>query len=342
MTTVTRSSYSLRQFTSSSDKDFVAALALYVRYTAPSVRTSTNEISFWIDNADVYQQQDDRFLVVGFYCGNTLIGFAEMAYLASSHALVIDYLIIESSYRKHNTFFEFIEHIKAFVGGLHLDMRYAIAEIGKFGSVAPPDNSREMVRLLKIAGFKVAKALYYQPQLGDKNADSRMEAILMVYVHGDGEGAEIQSRIARATYLEIVKSVYFDHYLRWYKPHIDDIENYRKELEESLRKIEASIKMDSVELNGHHRLMEVGSAETATREKNLTLTAGLGLGIVVLVVGCLLAITRFIDIPSGLLVILYMLVFVSFVGVMASLKESPTGIFKEAVRLFRKLCRTQE
>lgn len=169
MPTVTRSSYSLRQFTSSSDKDFAEALSLYMRYTPPAVRTNTNEITYWIDNAGEYQQ--NKLLVLGFYCGKRIIGFSEMAYLADSKVLVIDYLAIESSFRKNNVFFEFIEHARSFIAELRLDVRYIVTEIGKFSSTVPPDSSRSLVRLLKFAGFKVAKVTYYQPQLGVWAAD---------------------------------------------------------------------------------------------------------------------------------------------------------------------------
>lgn len=337
MPTVTRSSYSLRQFTSSSDKDFAEALSLYMRYTPPAVRTSTNEIAYWVDNAGEYQK--NKFLVLGFYCGKNIIGFSEMAYLWDSKVLVIDYLAIEPSFRKNNVFFEFIEHARSFIADLRLDVLYIVTEIGKFSETVPPDSSRALVRLLKFAGFKVAKTLYYQPQLGEKNADSEMEAILMVYFYGDPDGTNNQSSLTKATFLQIVRGIYFEHYLRWYEPHVDHAGRYKSDLERLLKKIDSSIKKPRVELNGHHYLLETGSAETAPPQKDATRIAALTTGFVALIALIVALLSRFLDMPSGVFLIVFLVVFTAFIGITASRKESPTVVFKELVRLVRSVLR---
>ena len=308
-----------------------------MRYTPPAVRTNTNEITYWIDNAGEYQQ--NKLLVLGFYCGKKIIGFSEMAYLADSKVLVIDYLAIEPGFRKNNVFFEFIEHARSFIAELRLDVRYIVTEIGKFSSTVPPDSSRSLVRLLKFAGFKVAKATYYQPQLGEKNADSEMEAILMVYFYGDPDGTNDQSSLAKTTFIQIVEGIYFEHYMRWYEPHVDHAGKYKGELDRLLKKIDSSIKKGRVELNGHHHLLETGNAETAPHQRDTAKVAAMIVGTVTLIAVGLVLLSHFLDIPSSVFVGIFVVIFVSFIAAMASHKESPTVVFKELVRLVRSVLR---
>jgi len=335
MTSGTKSSYSLRRFSSSSDSEFINALKLYADHTPPAVRTSTNEITYWLDKAKSYYPCE--LFVFGFYSNKNLVGFSEMVYLPSCMTLVVDYLVIDPKFRSINVIFEFMEHVKTYSAGLGLDIRYVVTEIGKYGSMEPPENSKKLVRLLKFAGFRIAKALYFQPCLGEKNSESQMESILMVYVYGDSDGDREHSFISKNTYMHIVESIYFEHYFRWYLPHLKDMEGYRKGLEILLNKVSVSIKGDNIELNGRHVLLEPGNSETVYREKNITALVGVGLLIVMAIVVGLVMLANQMGLPTELTLIVYVVVFVSFVGAIASYKESPTAIFDSAISTLEKI-----
>ena len=328
----TTSRFSLRQLTSSSDKDFAAALNIYRENTPAPLRTNSNEIAHWLDNPGAYQK--NGFLVLGFYCGKKLIGFAQMACLATCKVLAIDYLAIDEAFRKHHAFFAFVECAKSSIVDLGFEVRYIVGEIGKFNSAEPPEESRKIIRLLKMAGFKVAKAAYYQPQLGEKNAESEMDAILMVYVYGASE-ENCQSQLTKATYLQIVEGLYYEHYLRWYEPHVSDIQKYKADLARLLKKIDSSIKKQYVELNGHHSLFETGSAKTVTTPINRTAVAGIGLLIVLLGTAALSAVQLYFGLPLMALVTIFLFSLLGFAGASAISRESPTAIFKETVRLIK-------
>ncbi len=334
----TKANYSLKQFTSSSDRGFVEALSLYARYTPPALRTNTNEITYWVDNSDQYGS--GKLLVMGFHCDKKIIGFAEIAYLPNSKVVIVDYLTIDPGFRQNNVYFEFIAHVQKFILNSGWDVHYVVAEVGKFDSNSPPESSRALVRLLKFSGFKVAKALYYQPQLGEKNADSEMEAILMVYPFGENGGQGEQSSLAKKTYMDITKAIYFDHYLQWYRPYLNDISGYEAGLGNLLEKIETAIKGKRIELNGHHYLLETGEVKTVTSTRDgAAKTAATAILVVTLVVVLIGALQYLANLPTWFILILFLIVFMSFVGVMASIKESPTVIFKETVKIFRGLFR---
>lgn len=332
----TTSRFRLKQITSSSDKDFIEALRIYRKNTPAPLRTNTNEIAYWLDNPGPYQK--NGFLVLGFYCERRLIGFAQMAYLAACKVITIDYLTIDEEFRKHHAFFSFVECAKSLITDLGFDVRYIVGEVGKFNLAEPPEESRKVIRLLKITGFKVAKATYYQPQLGEGNAESAMDAILMVYVYGNSEESS-QSQVTKATYLQIVEGIYYEHYLRWYEPHVNDIQKYKDGLAKLLKKIDLSIKKQYVELNGHHGLLETASAKTVTTPINTTAVAGLGLFIILTGTAILAGVQLYFGLPLTTLLIIFFVTLLGLSAAVAIARESPTVIFKETIRLLKFLFR---
>src|SRR5437764_6281427 len=105
--------YRLVRYRSTKEHGFTDVLDIYVRNIAPSVRTNTNEIAFWLEH--FRDRGKDEFFVFGFYLNEIPIGYAEVAYFDGTQLFMIDYLVIDKAYRGNNTFFEFVDQLKSFL-----------------------------------------------------------------------------------------------------------------------------------------------------------------------------------------------------------------------------------
>lgn len=240
--------YSLHRYTSSKDSDLIKGLNIYSKNIEPTIRTNTSEILFWLDEYN--KLFSDFFFVFGFYQNKKLIGFTQVALFKEEGILVIDYMVIDEPFRGNNTFFEFTSQVRKYF--INYAFNYVIAEIVYNNEgPEPSEKSKNLIRLLKIAHFKVIKAPYYQPMLGVTNFESEMKAVLMIYNVGDHD------RIKKETYNMIVNTIYYKHYLRWYDKFLIDQNkiNYINALGRLFAKIQSEIEDKSfIELNGHHHL----------------------------------------------------------------------------------------
>lgn len=336
MQRLSRSYYELWSFTSSSDRDYADAIAMYSRNIPDHLRTDTNEIAYWVDNQKSYGE--NKLLFLGFYSLKKLVGFSEMVYIKSSKIMVIDYFVISPEYRKDNVYDEFLSHIDRYIYKSGLDVRYVVAEIGRDRDFYKPKGGKTLVRRLKMSGFKVAKASYFQPQLGEKNEESEIEAVLMIYPYASTDDEGEQKGIKKSTYLKIVNSIYFEHYLRWYSPHLSNIQLYEEKLRNTYNKLDNSISNKLIILNGHHPLLGLG-AETTDQPDKTHITAGLGLLFVVSITFILLASLVFFNVPGAYLFFMLLFVLMAYVGIFAALKGSSLEVFKEVSQTFKKFFR---
>lgn len=241
----TKSSYELRRFEDATAPDFMAALQLYRQYTPASVRTSTNEIVYWLSNYE--KQGGDELFLFGFFLNDDLVGYAQLVLFTQANFLIIDYLVIDERRRSLNVFFEFFEHIKAYLLDHGYEPRFAVAEVAHYSmEEAIQGEAKMMARLLKFAGFRAVKAPYYQPMLGTSNYESKMRATLLMF------SIDPLQTLRRETYLQIVRSVYYDHYLRWYSMYDQLRPLYRQHIDELWKEIEQwAESQETVDLSGH-------------------------------------------------------------------------------------------
>lgn len=241
-------SYNLHKFSNSNDSDFIQGLNIYSRNIESSIRTSTNEIIYWVDQYN--KTFNDSFFTFGLYQNNTLIGFTQVAHFKSELILAIDYMVIDELYRGNNTFYVFVNLIREYF--IDFEINFVIAEIvyNNIG-LEPSEKARYLIRLLKMAHFKVIKAPYFQPMLGTSNIESEMKAVLMLYSSGEFD------QIKKETYELIVNTIYYKHYLRWYDEFLSDKNkaDYINGLNKLYELIFLEIKDKKyIELNGHHYL----------------------------------------------------------------------------------------
>lgn len=327
------SSYRLKQFQSARDPELAAALLLYVRNTSPPIRTDSNEIAYWLENFAT--SFGDEFYVFGFFRDNELVGYAQGAYFHAERLLVLDYLVIEEAQRKNNVFFEFVDHLKRFLETAHPEYRYAIVEVcyGP-GQKYPSQESCLLTRLLKIQGFRVIRAKYYQPRLMLDDPESEMRADLLVYSTSDLES------IHSETYLSIVHTIYYKYYLPWQSITKDSPDEYKKHLDLLYSGIKSDIgKKTSIVVNGHKAILSAPERKPAMTFHPVTVFSLQALGVIVLLAAVMVGLKFAFNLSDGSLVLIFSLALASFLAVASILSKNARAVFAQLVMLAKHIIR---
>lgn len=312
-------------------------MRIYTRYFPASLKTDTNEIAYWADHyAECFE---DQFLPFGFYVNQALIGYAQMAYFLKERLLVIDYLVVEKSHRRPNIFLEFVEHLRTTIDRLGLEVDYVVAEVGlqsHNGIDRIDPHTRALLRLLKSVGFGVAKAPYIQPQLGLTNKESRTPAALVI----DTRERSAVRQIQRETYLGIVRTIYFKHYLRWYSIYADEKIQYNRHVSELFEEIVSKIPDGAViAINGFPRLNSGPSVSVQVVDTELTrfvrtaLVAFGILGALCAVTGLVLLIKLVTDVSYRTLVVVFALVLFAFFALLTPFYPSAERVLDHLVSI---------
>lgn len=239
-------SYELKYFKSSQSRDFTKALNLYSQNIESTLRTDTREISHWLD--EYPSRFKDKFMVLGLYLNSELIGYAQLAYFIEEKIVFVDYIALAKEKRKNNTFYEFVEEIREYLLTKDIEYDFILAEVGGFEGNEPAQQTKNLIRLLKMSGFGVVKTNYYHPRLGKNKFESEFQSVLMMY-----SPDELKS-IKKETFFLFLNTIYFKHYKRWYDDFFNEIEkaDYGRSL---IRLVERSVedlkKKERVEINGY-------------------------------------------------------------------------------------------
>lgn len=283
--------YSIRKINSSKDRDIIKLMRLYSSYIEPTARTDTREILDWLDNST-----DDYFKIFAFYLNETLIGYCQTAYFHFNKILFVDYLVIDENYRGRS-YSEFIYSLKDYFNEKNIEINYFIAEVPYYtNSNQPSLKSITLIRLLKQSGFKVIKADYYQPELG-KNKESCMQTTLLIYTND-----QYLTDIKKETFEDIIKTIYSDHYYKWYSRFFktEELKIYKAKIDSLYDEITKKIaKKKVIELNGYSHLIERNQkTPEGAIEKSNALKYTLLLLIIVAITGIIMFAVKIV---SGLL-----------------------------------------
>jgi hypothetical protein len=323
----------LKRFRSARDPDFAAALLLYVRNTPAPVRTDTNEITHWLENFT--RQFGDPFYVFGFYRDDQLVGFAEAAYLTEERLVVFDYLVIDELNRRNNVFFEFVDHLKRYIETEHPEYRYGLVEAcyGP-GQTVPSQESALLTRLLKVQGFRVIRAPYYQPRMTLEDAESEMHGDLLIW-----STTPIET-IKTETYLRFVRAIYYKYYLPWQSIIPADEADYQRHLRNLYERIEREIgRRKTILVNGHKMLLRTETRKPIMTVHRIVSFAAQALIVVVLLTASLLGLKLTFHLSNTTFATIYGLAIASFITVAAIVSREAREIFFELSSLTRFLWR---
>jgi hypothetical protein len=311
--------YRLKRFQSASDSGFSEALMLYAHHIPPQLRTDTNEIARWLESYSL--EFEDKFMVYGFYANRNLVGYAQLAHFKAECLLVVDYLVIDQRYRKHNIFFEFTEHLRTAMRAENLLIDYTVAEVGYVAEDGEPnDYGKLLLRLLGMLGFGVVQAPYLQPQLGYENFESEIPATLLIF---SGDFFRVTT-LKRDTYLKIVRTIYFKHYERWYSIYQDRHKEYHEQLTRLYNEIEKRIGSNTeIIVNGESQPPRgVALLEEVNNEQKNFRSAQVAVLFVLAVTLLLLGVREIFSIPLRSVLLAFLVILIAFLAFLSLRSEA--------------------
>jgi hypothetical protein len=321
------SSYKLKRFSSSRDPDFATALLLYVRNTPLNIRTDTDEITYWLDS--FLTKFGNPFYVFGFYRDRQLVGYAEAAYFQEERLIALDYIVIDEAHRRNNVFYEFVEHLKLYLEGAHPEYRYAIAEVCYDAEEkAPSRESCLLIRLLKLQGFRIIRAPYYQPRLAHDNAESEVRADLLIY------SAPYLNKIRVETFLSIVHTLYYKYYLPWKMVRPGTTTAYKHDLGVLYSKIQAELgRKQIIIINGRQEILSAPSRKPVTMLHRTVAFSLQALGVIILLTAAMLGLKSVFKLSNGSFALVYVLAMASFVAVAGIVSKDARTVFAQIASL---------
>lgn len=257
-----QSVYELRRIRNSSDRSLVKALKIYFQNIDPLIRTDPDDIIHWLD---IYNERfKDRFYIVTLYLNDVMVGYGQFTFCKEERLVFIDYMAIEESSRKNNTFYEFVEKIKDFFIEENIQYNYIVTEVGYYKEKKElTEVGKNLIRLLKMTGFGVIKMAYYQPMLGKKNFETEIGGLLMIHTANDSKTLKLE------TFFNLIDTIYIKIYKRWHDEFLNEQEQleYSVRLSELKKKIESSAKnKQEIEINGYPNFLPV--SQTAMSSSN--------------------------------------------------------------------------
>jgi hypothetical protein len=321
-------SYKLKRFASSKSADFPSALLLYVRNTPANVRADTNEITYWLDN---FQETfSDNFYVFGFYKNRLLIGYAQAAYFQTERIFALDYIALDEKHRANGAFHEFVDQLRDFMEVEHPEYYYGFAEVVSGSDEQDFESTKGhlLIRLFKHQGFRIIKAPYYQPRVMFDVPESEMKADLMIYSRDE------LKEISTETYLKIINTIYFKHYLRWKQIFPETQPQYRKYLETLYTKVKSGVGRNrTILINGHKAVLKTSAQKPVISIHRFISFSIQGLLIITLLAAAMLGLKVAFNLSIITLILIYFLSITSFMGVVGIVSKEAREIFGQTLEL---------
>lgn len=209
MENVIGAGFSIKRFSSSKDKDYSKALMIYNNTIPVDTKTSTNEITYFTDHANIQPGREMYFF--GLYVDDIVVGFVAAGYLLATKTIIIDYIVLKDEYRLNSVFYPLFSLIQRYFSEHMVDYDYIATEVSsKCPEQSVDSESFFSKKMLQMEDFRIVDALYRQPRLGMSNSESNFDFQLML------RSAQPIMIIKKETYLSIVRDIYFEHYYPWY------------------------------------------------------------------------------------------------------------------------------
>jgi len=235
--------------------------------------------------------------------------------------------VLDAEQRRNNVFYEFVDHLKRYLETAHPEYRYAVAEVCYGPNEQQPwPQARLIVRLLKLQGFHVVHAPYFQPRLLLDDPESEMRADLLIYCSGGIERLRVE------TYLAIVHAIYFKYYLPWNCGILEDAQGYESHLKQVFAKIGSSLQgKNTIAVNGHKLLLNAPQQRPHLRLHRLVSFTAQSLAAVVLLTVALLGLRTAFRLSDASFASIYILAIYSFIALAGIVSKQARTIFSEVL-----------
>lgn len=219
-------------------------LALYVHHFGPEHRTASNELIEFLASPN----QGQSITYFGLTYDGNPCGFATFMYYPEGPIGVVDHLVIAPNLRGYGAFFGFCDLIARYIERKRLPLDFIVAEIMLAdGSLVTSIRPALLVRLMRLVGFKAARAAYWAPDPTILHDRESCKAVLLFASQPD------RDELPAVEFLRLVELIYKSHYQRWYERTMpaEKFRRYQEVADELLQKIRAGAAKDKrVVLNG--------------------------------------------------------------------------------------------
>ena len=172
------SSFTIKRFQSSEERDFIKALKIYNDTIPVETKTSTNEITYFLDKKEIDNREMYFF---GLYYNEEVIGYIECGYLFQTKSIIIDYLTLKNEFNINGIFYPLFSLFQQYFSDNLVDYDYIITEVSIRTLAENVDKESYYVRkLLQAEDFRIIDIPYPQPQLGLNNFESNFNLRVLV------------------------------------------------------------------------------------------------------------------------------------------------------------------
>lgn len=224
--------YVIKQIEKSTDEGYSEALKIYCDETPAGIYTNSNEITKWLDDPD----DDSQFemIIYALYLDNRVIGFAQITYLLVQKVAILDYITLANPYRVNSAFLVFLSLIQYHLSLSGRSILYYIAEISnKDGGANIDRESAFYKRIVCLENFGYINSKYYNIPLGLSNHEDTFESVMYIKTN------DSLKCINKETFIDIVSSICYDYYLKWYSKFLekDELNKYKERLDKCYNSI---------------------------------------------------------------------------------------------------------
>ena len=228
--------FSIRRIHKITDEEYIEALRIYNETIPFEIRTATNEINFWLSK----NKENNYFEIYMFvlYLDGQLIGLSMTTYLKKTKIVIDEYLAVLDQYRINTIFLVYLSLIQSYYKENNIDYSYYVTEISNKNSGESINwESQISLKVLCAEEFGKINAPYYTLPLGLDNYESNFEAILYIKTN------DAIKCISKETYLQIVRSIYYDYFLIWYEKFMatEELIQYKQEIQRNYELIQNDI-----------------------------------------------------------------------------------------------------
>lgn len=309
------------------EDELARALIVYGNNTPHSEKQPSNTFVYWAERYNSIFK--DKLLIFALYKNQKMIGFAELVVFTEKSFCVLDYMTIEREEHRTNTFYEFFDLIRGYISSCNIVVDHIVAELLTTGTDGSPSRSSVVWEsLLHLQGFRKIHAPYYQPQMG-QSKETLCPGYLMIFSEA-GIGS-----LRRDTYVDFVTTIYFDHYLRWFKPDLkNDSEIYEESLHGLLKKIESEIgSVDQITVNGEAPSIVVSPSSPVTKPgTNIAVFALPSIFVIIFIASSMSILMRFFDIESRNVLLFFSLSIAIYFSIISMVSRDAERVFTSFVR----------
>ena len=223
-------------------------MTIYVQHFGPEHRTPTNELIDFL----AAPPPDRSITYFGLTYDDQPCGFATFMFYPEGPIGIIDHLVVAPNLRGYGAFFSFCDLIAVDLERRQIVFDHIIAEVMlNERHVAATIKPMLLVRLMRLVGFRVAKAAYWSPDPSIVSDPNGCKAALLFASQPERDELPVSE------FVRLVELIYRGHYGRWYERTMNasEFDRYSAVANELLDKVRRAVAHEQrIILNGMRNL----------------------------------------------------------------------------------------